>query len=350
VEIPKSLVEKLPGAHFIRVAKCDKRPLDKDWPEHPMKPDDPRLQAHLRAGGNYGVVGGNGLVILDADTEDVKRACEKALPKTFTVQSPGSLGWHLYYFCELERPIRLYDKEHENVGDVQGKGKMVVGPGSWHPNGLHYRILRDLPIAHVTEAQLREALKEWIVPDERIEHAIRTAPVERNFLNITMRDVLTVGLSQLRRSGDEYYGPHPIHGSKTGRNFWVNFVKDCFYCFRHNVGGGPLTWLAIEEGIIRCEDAGPGALRGENWKRVLEALERRGFKVPEQAKRLKGIDEAVIIIGENRFKIPVERQLNLEKCNINPAKISLKKAYLAKMKALKECEPCEGVKQGELVC
>ena len=57
VEIPSSLIEKLPEAHYIRVAKCDKRPLDKNWPDHSMKPDDPRLQAHLRAGGNYGVVG-----------------------------------------------------------------------------------------------------------------------------------------------------------------------------------------------------------------------------------------------------------------------------------------------------
>jgi len=304
VEIPSSLIEKLPEAHYIRVAKCDKRPLDKNWPDHPMKPDDPRLQAHLRAGGNYGVVGGNGLVILDADTEDVKRACEKALPKTFTVQSPGSLGWHLYYFCELEKPIRLYDRNKDNVGDVQGKGKMVVGPGSFHPCGLQYRIIRDLPIAKVSEDEIRQALKEWIVPEAPIEDSVKRSRREVDLLNINILDV--VSLAGMRRQGDEYYGSHPVHGSKTGRNFWVNPSKNVWHCFRHGVGGGPLSWVAVEDGILRCEDVGPGALRGETFKRVLEALERRGFKIPQFIKKLEGLpDELSVVMFGSKYNMPV---------------------------------------------
>ena len=135
IRIPENLIARLQplGPHFIRVAKRGKEPIDKDWPRKPLFADDPKLQAWLREGGNYGVVGGFGLVIVDIDLPELKEIVRERLPPTFTVQSPGSGGWHLYYLCSLERPIRLRDKDGENIGDIQGSGKMVVGPGSIHP-------------------------------------------------------------------------------------------------------------------------------------------------------------------------------------------------------------------------
>lgn len=50
-------------------------------------------------------------------------------------------------------------------------------------------------------------------------------------------------------------------------------------CYRHESGGGPLEWLAISEGIIDCADAGPGCLRGDKFKAVLEIAKERGFKI-----------------------------------------------------------------------
>lgn len=283
IVIPQSLVEKLPGAHYIRVAKCSKRPIDKDWPNHPMKPDDPALQLHLARGGNYGVVGGNGVVILDADTEEIKSAVDEHLPRTFTVQSPGSLGWHAYFKSDLKKPVRLRDVDKDgkkvNVGDVQGCGKMCVGPNSFHPCGQRYKVFRDLPLAEVSAEDLRETLSQWIIfPNEAVKKLTRHARRETRLIKMSILDV--VPLAGLHKQGNEYYGPHPRHGSKTGHNFWVNPSKNCFHCFRHDSGGGPLLWIAVEEGIIRCEEAVPGALRGPVFKKVLEAVERRGFKVP----------------------------------------------------------------------
>ena len=143
VEIPVTLIERFRGLgrHFIRVNKKGKEPVDKGWTLNPMFADDPKLQAWLKEGGNYGVVGGFGLVIVDTDIEELKQIVKGNLPSTFTVQSPGSKGWHLYFLCSLEKPIRLRDKEGENIGDIQGQGKMVVGPGSVHPNGGFTRLL-----------------------------------------------------------------------------------------------------------------------------------------------------------------------------------------------------------------
>jgi len=302
ITIPQSLIEKLSGAHYIKVAKCEKRPIDQDWPNHPMKPDDPALQQHLARGGNYGVVGGNGIVILDADIEGVKRAVEERLPGTYTVQSPGSLGWHAYYRSDLKDPVRLRDVDENgkmvNVGDVQGHGKMVVGPNSFHPNGRRYEVVKDLPLAWVSAEELREVLSPWIVPlKAKVRELSRQARRERSLVDINILDV--VSLAGLRRSGDEYYGSHPVpsHGSSTGHNFWVNPSKNCWHCFRHDIGGGPLLWIAVEEGIVRCEEALPGVLRGEVFKRVLEAVERRGFKVPDFLKEKVGLEDEMIELG-----------------------------------------------------
>jgi hypothetical protein len=106
---------------------------------------------------------------------------------------------------------------------------MVVGPGSFHPCGLQYRIIRDLPIAKVSEDEIRQALKEWIVPEAPIEDSVKRSRREVDLLNINILDV--VSLAGMRRQGDEYYGPHPVHGSKTGRNFWVNPAKNVWHCF-----------------------------------------------------------------------------------------------------------------------
>jgi len=282
IRIPENLIARLQplGPHFIRVAKRGKEPIDKDWPRKPLFADDPKLQAWLREGGNYGVVGGFGLVIVDIDLPELKEVVRERLPPTFTVQSPGSGGWHLYYLCSLERPIRLRDKEGENIGDIQGPGKMVVGPGSIHPNGGVYRIIDDRPLAQVTREELVEAFKEYVVPDEEIARVESLARLERKETGVEIDITQVVPLERLRRSGDEFYGPHPIHGSSTGRNFWVNPSKNCWHCFRHGSGGGPLLWLAVEEGLIDCAEARPGVLRGDLFKKVLEVARRRGL-IPE---------------------------------------------------------------------
>jgi len=278
-EISNSLITRLEalGPHFIRMNKRGKEPIDKGWPLNPMSHNDPKLQAWLKEGGNYGVVGGFGLVIVDVDSEDLKTIVKDKLPETFTVQSPGSKGWHLYYLCSLEKPIRLRDKEGENIGDIQGQGKCVVGSGSIHPNGGIYEVVSDKLLAQVTREQLIEAFGEFVIPDREIERVETTAKVERKEASIDVAIEQVVPLGGLHKRGNEYWGPHPLHDSKTGQNFWVNPRKNCWHCFRHGSGGGPLLWLAVEERIIECVEAGPGALRGDTFIEVLKKAKERGL-------------------------------------------------------------------------
>ena len=315
--IPRALAEKLNhlGPHFCFVAVKDKNPNvgGKGWqkPEKLMYSTDPKLIDWLAKGGNYGVVGGFGLVILDADIPEIQRLIEEKLPSTFTVESPGSHGWHCYYFCGLEKPIRLRDKEGENVGDIQGPGKMVVGPGSIHPNGGVYHVVRDVPLAQVTKQQLVEALKPYVVPEKEVAQVEQAARSEKVRTKIDLDITQVVPLAGLHRRGNEYFGSHPVHGSKTGCNFWVNPTKNCWHCFRHGTGGGPLLWLAVEEGIIDCVDAGSGTLRGEVFKRVLEKAKERGY-----IKDVKPREEKGATIGDGKKPSQADMLVKLALSNV----------------------------------
>lgn len=87
-----------------------------------------------------------------------------------------------------------------------------------------------------------------------------------------------VDLSRLTKiSATEYQGPHPIHDSTTEKNFCVDVKRNAWYCFRHNSGGGALQYLAMKEGIIKCEQAKQGALRGKKFKQVITLAAAQGL-------------------------------------------------------------------------
>jgi putative DNA primase/helicase len=87
-----------------------------------------------------------------------------------------------------------------------------------------------------------------------------------------------VDLSKLKQiSPNEYQGSHPIHDSTTEKNFTVNVKDNTWYCFRHSSGGGALMYLAMKEGLIKCEEAQKGRLRGKKFKEVLNIAVSQGL-------------------------------------------------------------------------
>ncbi|KXB07979.1 hypothetical protein AKJ55_01580, partial [candidate division MSBL1 archaeon SCGC-AAA382M17] len=188
--------------------------------------------------------------------------------------------------------------------DIQDEGKMVVGPGSViYPEydakrgtGGYYEIVNGKSPAYVKGGTIKRAFGRFI--NVRKKRPKRAAKAERinaepktYGINITevgkIREFIEKGKLSYRKGGkyDGYYvGPHPIHGSTTGQNFHVIPKLNCFHCYRngHDSGGGPLWWIAIEEGLIDCSEAykGSPALSEENgWKfiKVLESAIERGF-------------------------------------------------------------------------
>jgi len=93
VEIPEAFARRIDalGPHFCLVEGKDPSVGGKGWqnPDKLMFSADPRLQEWLAKGGNYGVVCGYGLVVVEADSDKIVEAVEKSLPPTLTVLSGG---------------------------------------------------------------------------------------------------------------------------------------------------------------------------------------------------------------------------------------------------------------------
>lgn len=268
--IPPDFSEALKplGPRFIKVAKNGKSAVDKDWPDNPLLSE--QVEPWLAEGNNYGVIAGQGLIIIDLDDPQAK----PDLPETLTVETGGG-GLHLYYRSDA-CDNGILEQDGRNLGHIQVKRKYVVGPGSTHPNGNQYKLQKAVPIAWITKAKLEEAfgpLLRWA----GVEKHFPQAEQERRESGISICDVAPI--RGLQRRGEEYQGPHPLHGSTTGQNFCVNPAKNVWYCFRHETGGGPLSWIAVQEGVIQCAEALPAALRGETYRRVLRvAKEKYGYK------------------------------------------------------------------------
>lgn len=82
----------------------------------------------------------------------------------------------------------------------------------------------------------------------------------------------------LKRVGKQLQGMHPRHGSKTGMNFSVNVEKGTWFCYRHWVGGGVVSLVALLEGWISCEDVEKG-LSEEVKRKALKRLSELGVHV-----------------------------------------------------------------------
>jgi len=138
---------------FIKLRQHDKIPVEKAWQSKKNYCfDDPALVEWIEQGGNCGIVGGyGGLLVVDFDDLSVYENVVLKLPETFTVKT-GSGKYHLYYLCD--------DFAGTKFGkiDLQGAGKQAVIPGSIHPNGTIYTVFKDVPIASIKRAFLDESL------------------------------------------------------------------------------------------------------------------------------------------------------------------------------------------------
>ncbi|MGB9665690.1 MAG: hypothetical protein ACPL25_12345, partial [Ignavibacteria bacterium] len=61
----------------------------------------------------------------------------------------------------------------------------------------------------------------------------------------------------LRKKGtNKYWTKSPFHSSNTGHNFELDYEKNVWYCWRHNLGGSVFELIAFCEGILSCKDYG----------------------------------------------------------------------------------------------
>jgi hypothetical protein len=272
--IPLHLRE--PSFRFAVILSGQKKPVGKRWSTDANYPyGHAVLAGYLAEGHNYGILTGiGGLVVLDVD--DVARLLALGiidkLPETFTVRT-GRGGFHFYLICmDFKDKVILEDPElkdaegdPQHLGELQALGQQVVGAGSIHPNGNKYEVIKDMSIATITKGDLLQILRQ-LQQISTQEAEDKRATKRRKSGGSSIGDSIPIESVCWPRgikvhAGSEVRGSHPLHGSTSGKNFAVNTAKNCWHCFRHKSGGGSLEWIAVEKGIIRCEDAKPGCLK-----------------------------------------------------------------------------------------
>jgi len=265
---------------FCKIKKGTKKPFEKDWVNKPLTYEE--IQKYVESGNNYGVLCGyDGLIVIDSDSNELKEAVEKGLPKSFRVRTGGG-GTHDYYICpELKKKIVLQTDKH--FGEVQSYGTQVVGPGSIHPNGKAYEVISSNPIIEITFPELTAIIKPFMqevkeVEDKAVKDLKDYGDTDINSLGIT--NVMNTTGFKKSASKNEYYGANPWHGSATGMNTWVNPSKNVAFCFRCNAGINVAKAIALNEGIIRsCYDT----LSKDDFLKVLEiARSKHGLKRAEK--------------------------------------------------------------------
>lgn len=268
-----TIPEQLKEYKFVKLLKKSKKPFEDGWPEKPYSYAE--IMRWFELGNNYGVLGGyGGLIIIDADKQEISDLVRQHLPKTFTVKTPRK-GEHFYLVCpDLQHKIVLKtsSKKEDHYGEIISFGSQAVGAYSIHPDtGTQYVVSDDTPIAEVSMDDILTAFKEFIVqkePQKIIKYNYRGNS------SISIADVLnTYGVALTKSRGGQLFGSHPIHGSTNGFNFVVDLEKNVWYCFRCEGGGDALLLIGLLEKIIDCNTR----CDKKTYAKIFEAARDKGF-------------------------------------------------------------------------
>jgi len=246
IEIPKQLKDS--NFKFIKLRKGRKEPIETDWQNtNNYSYDDPMFQEHLKKGNNYGIVGGFGnLILIDSDSEVITEMAEQ-LPETFTVKTGSPESYKKHYFFRAEKkikPIRLSKHKLGDLGDVRSVGQYVVGCNSVHPKGDNYRIEKDLPIAYITELDIREMFFDFI--DKK-------APTK--FVNYEINKGKRVSKYITHCNMPNFLKTHKLNKGNTAKNWKLfRYVADILY----NRG----TESKEVNEIVKMQGHSAGAIKG----------------------------------------------------------------------------------------
>lgn len=180
-KIPRQL--RKDGFGFVKLKPRSNIPSEINWQNKPYSYRD--IRQWINQGGNYGVLGGHGgLIVVDADSPVIDEIIRKCFPETFTIRTPKH-GHHYYFLCEdIDKRIVLKknnaDKDSEHLGEIITNGSQVAGPGSIHPDtGMVYQIVNDVEIATINLELVYSGFVEYISSRDQLtelEERIKAIP------------------------------------------------------------------------------------------------------------------------------------------------------------------------------
>ena len=148
------------GFGVIQLGRLSKKPA-RAWAEYQdRRATDEEIENwwEIEPDGNVGITTGQGVAVVDADSEDAAAWVEAHLPRTPWRVKTGR-GWH-YYYSE-NWGARNVVNERGKV-DVRGRGGYVVAPPSIHQTGSEYSWVRDSGTEGWTVDDLPELTREHV--------------------------------------------------------------------------------------------------------------------------------------------------------------------------------------------
>ncbi|MGZ4847081.1 MAG: phage/plasmid primase, P4 family [Halobacteriota archaeon] len=263
--IPGSKVPLTPNGY--KDATTDKEQIVRWWDQH--------------AEANIGIATGerSNLLVLDVDVKNSvngRKALQDLtkqlglLPSRIRIVNTPSEGRHIYFRFPSElRDIPLKNTLANGV-EIKGDGRYVVAPPSITTEGF-YEVAVDEAPAELPRSWIEACMQpiDW----EKYQIKRGDLTICRQY-GIRMADVVEIPLHARKTQGG-YLIKHPMHGATGDGNLYVNTTNDLWCCFRHRTGGDPLTWVAVREGFVECENA--RKLDSITFKRCVEVLKREGL-------------------------------------------------------------------------
>ena len=229
---------QLKNMRFNRVRFKDKRAFETGWQKNPYTYDE--ISKYFPEE-NYGVICGKEVRALDDDTPD------KELIKLYNDNFPETMQvrGHVYFKFDnghedkiiFEHPEKLYPNSkgemNHHMGEIQGEGTYVVGPGSTHPDETTYELKKDLPIVTISYEKFEEVFGEFFKKKKKqiVREHISTSWSGDKITDIPISNIISFnGLTDM--GNGVFQGSHPLHGSDGGSNFRVDENANNWYCFR----------------------------------------------------------------------------------------------------------------------
>ena len=151
---------KLSTRRFLKVDDT-KRAFEKEWQNRLYTPEE--LKDHH----GWGICGGAGLVLIDADNAEMAEIIRKVLPATFEVLSSRRQLPHFYFKVtdgEVQNKTLYLPETNEASGEIRAKNQYLVAAGTETFYGL-YRIIADRPITALTFDRFIDAVTPFLGKD-----------------------------------------------------------------------------------------------------------------------------------------------------------------------------------------
>ncbi len=242
ISIPSRLQQR--NLNFVLIKPGEKAPIEMGWQKKIRRFDDKELQESLVRGLSYGVQSNNSsiiingktyfLVIVDFDKKEFQDKIINLFPETFTTTSGSPKQcYHLWFASDNNKAFKIHDEKYETLCDIIGAGNQVIAPGSKHPSGSNYSIVKDIPFAFVPYAELEAILKPHDKsPKKEIQvgkkYDLKLDDISSKLLDcISMKEILdSIGIDSSRTNTGCFK-----HSSKGGKCFsWNSEVAHCFHC------------------------------------------------------------------------------------------------------------------------